>query len=264
MDTGVFTFMDGYVNFMETRSDPRTKDWALMSSPMPLLTILTTYLYFSASAGPRWMKDRKPFDLKYVLIAYNALQVVFSVWLVHEGLQSGWLSNYSYRCQPVDYSTNPLAIRMANACWWYLFCKLIELLDTVFFVLRKKNSQISPLHLWHHTLMPICAWIGVKFLPGGHGTLLGVINSFVHIIMYSYYLLAALGPEVQKHLWWKKYLTSLQIIQFAIVLLHSCQPFIYECNYPKFIVFLLMINSINFLYLFGTFYKRTYNTKKQA
>jgi len=30
------------------------------------------------------MKDRKPFDLKYVLIVYNAVQVVFSVWLVNE------------------------------------------------------------------------------------------------------------------------------------------------------------------------------------
>jgi hypothetical protein len=36
----------------------------------------------------------------------------------------------------------------------------------VFFVLRKKNNQISYLHLWHHTLMPVCAWIGVKFLAG--------------------------------------------------------------------------------------------------
>jgi hypothetical protein len=50
---------------------------------------------------------------------------------------------------------------------------------------------------------------------GGHGTLLGVINSFVHIIMYAYYLLAALGPEVQKYLWWKKYLTTLQIVSIV-------------------------------------------------
>jgi hypothetical protein len=48
--------------------------------------------------------------------------------------------------------------------------------------------------------------------PGGHGTLLGVINTFVHIIMYSYYMLAALGPQVQKYLWWKKYLTLLQMV----------------------------------------------------
>jgi hypothetical protein len=65
-------------------ADPRTKDWMLMSGPMPLLTILITYQYFCISAGPRWMKDRKPFDLKNVLIVYNAIQVVFSVWLVNE------------------------------------------------------------------------------------------------------------------------------------------------------------------------------------
>nr|CAD7451027.1 unnamed protein product [Timema bartmani] len=100
---------------------------------------------------------------------------------------------------------------MARACWCYMICKVVELLDTVFFVLRKKNNQISYLHLHHHTLMPVCSWIGVKFLPGGHGTLLGVINSFVHIIMYSYYLFAGLGPQFQKYLWWKKHLTTMQM-----------------------------------------------------
>ena len=65
-------------------SDPRTSDWILMSGPMPLLTILITYLYFCKSAGPRWMRDRQPFDLKYVLIVYNAIMVVFSTWVVNE------------------------------------------------------------------------------------------------------------------------------------------------------------------------------------
>jgi hypothetical protein len=36
----------------------------------------------------------------------------------------------------------------------------------VFFVLRKKNNQISYLHLWHHTTMPIVPWVGVKYIPG--------------------------------------------------------------------------------------------------
>jgi len=34
--------------------------------------------------------------------------------------------------------------------------------------------------------------------------------------MYSYYFLAALGPEMQKYLWWKKYLTRLQIVSKII------------------------------------------------
>nr|QXU64631.1 fatty acid elongase 20 [Blattella germanica] len=246
------------------RATLEPKDWWLMSSPMPLILILVTYNYFCTKAGPRWMKDRKPFNLKYTMMFYNVLQVVFSVWLVNEGLQAGWLRDYNYRCQPVDYSENPKAIRMANATWYYMACKLVELLDTVFFVMRKKNNQVSYLHLWHHTLMPVCAWIGVKFLAGGHGTLLGVINSFVHIIMYSYYLLAGLGPEVQKYLWWKKYITTLQMVQFIIVFLHSAQLLVYECNYPKFIVFLLGINALYFLYLFGMFYRKTYKAKKNV
>ena len=39
------------------------------------------------------------------------------------------------------------------------------------------------------------------------------LNSFVHVVMYSYYLLAAMGPRVQRYLWWKKYLTGLQMVR---------------------------------------------------
>ena len=65
-------------------ADPRTNDWMFVGGPLPLLTILITYTYFCISAGPRWMKDRKPFDLKYVLIVYNAVLVVFSAWMLNE------------------------------------------------------------------------------------------------------------------------------------------------------------------------------------
>jgi len=43
----------------------------------------------------------------------------------------------------------------------------------------------------------------------------GIINSFVHIIMYTYYLLAALLPHHQhkRYLWWKKYITTLQMVR---------------------------------------------------
>jgi len=47
---------------------------------------------------------------------------------------------------------------MARAVWLYYIAKITELLDTVFFVLRKKQRQISFLHLYHHTLMPVCAF----------------------------------------------------------------------------------------------------------
>lgn len=40
----------------------------------------------------------------------------------------------------------------------------------------------------------------------------GMLNSFVHIFMYSYYALSLLGPNIQKYLWWKRYLTRLQLV----------------------------------------------------
>lgn len=42
------------------------------------------------------------------------------------------------------------------------------------------------------------------------------VNCFVHIVMYSYYMLSALGPKVQPYLWWKKYLTILQLVRHAL------------------------------------------------
>lgn len=35
-----------------------------------------------------------------------------------------------------------------------------------FFVMRKKTSQISTLHVIHHGCMPMSVWFGVKFTPG--------------------------------------------------------------------------------------------------
>lgn len=55
---------------------------------------------------------------------------------------------------------------MANLCWWYYISKLTEFADTMFFVLRKKDSQISFLHLYHHSLTPIETWVLVKFIAG--------------------------------------------------------------------------------------------------
>lgn len=85
----------------------------------------------------------------------------------------------------------------------------------LFFILRKKNQQVSTLHVIHHGIMPFSVWMGLKFAPGGHSTFFALLNTFVHIIMYFYYMLSAMGPQYQKYLWWKKYLTSLQMVSMT-------------------------------------------------
>jgi hypothetical protein len=36
----------------------------------------------------------------------------------------------------------------------------------LFFVLRKKNDQITNLHVIHHGLIPVVLWFGLKFVAG--------------------------------------------------------------------------------------------------
>lgn len=52
---------------------------------------------------------------------------------------------------------------------------------------------------------------------GGHSTFFGLLNTFVHIVMYSYYLFSALGQKFHRYLWWKKYLTALQMVSVVVI-----------------------------------------------
>lgn len=78
------TIYDGYRDLMDNRSDPRVNDWAMMSGPFPTLFICLFYAYFVKVLGPRFMENRKPFDLRNVMILYNLFQVIFSSWLFYE------------------------------------------------------------------------------------------------------------------------------------------------------------------------------------
>lgn len=64
--------------------DPRTTDWPLMSSPIPTIIMVLTYLYVVLLLGPWLMANRKPFKLKNVLIFYNGAQVLASLYMFSE------------------------------------------------------------------------------------------------------------------------------------------------------------------------------------
>nr|CAD7260766.1 unnamed protein product [Timema shepardi] len=56
--------------------DPRVKNWPLIGSPVYLLVIIALYLFFVLVAGPKFMKNRRPYNLKKIIAAYNIFQVV--------------------------------------------------------------------------------------------------------------------------------------------------------------------------------------------
>nr|XP_015826954.2 elongation of very long chain fatty acids protein 1b [Nothobranchius furzeri]XP_015826955.2 elongation of very long chain fatty acids protein 1b [Nothobranchius furzeri]XP_015826958.2 elongation of very long chain fatty acids protein 1b [Nothobranchius furzeri] len=240
--------------------DPRIKDYPLMQSPVPMTGILLCYLFFIMYLGPRIMAKRSPFQLKEAMIIYNFLLVALSIFIVYEFLMSGWVTTYTWRCDAIDTSNSPQALRMVRVAWLFWFSKIIELMDTIFFVLRKKHSQITFLHIFHHSFMPWTWWWGVGYAPGGMGSFHAMVNCSVHVIMYFYYGLSAAGPRFQKYLWWKKYMTAIQLIQFVLVSLHATQYYFMEsCNYQfPIIIHLVWIYGTLFFILFSNFWVQAY------
>lgn len=73
----------------------------------------------------------------------------------------------SYVCEPCRPIHSPGELKIVGAIWWYYFSKLIEFLDTIFFILRKKEKQLTFLHVYHHSTMFVLWWIGIKWVPSG-------------------------------------------------------------------------------------------------
>ncbi|KAH1009744.1 elongation of very long chain fatty acids protein 7 [Dendroctonus ponderosae] len=251
--------VDNYHELLETTKHPIVDSWLFMQSPMPVFTILVLYLWFVLSLGPNYMKNRKPFELKNAMIFYNLYQVLFSVWLCSHALNVEdvipHFFNHTCKNPSPDKDFQEL---LSRGAWWYFFSKITELLDTVFFVLRKKDSQISFLHVYHHSITMVGSWAYLKYLPGEQGVFIGFLNSLVHVVMYFYYFLSALGPRYQKYLWWKKYMTWMQLTQFGIMLLYLAFIVVMDCKLPRALTYFFVANVMIFIYLFSDYYRKAY------
>ncbi|XP_043272447.1 elongation of very long chain fatty acids protein 1-like [Venturia canescens] len=256
---------EAYRYLIEEISDPRVADWPLMSSPFPVATILVSYLFFILYLGPKYMEKRQPYSLHNVMIFYNVFVALASAAVFYGLLTSGFTTNLSWGCEPPDYSLNSESMSMARWVWWLLLLKMCELGDTVIFILRKKYKQSSFLHIYHHVTTVSLAWIACKYAPGGMWTFIMMPNCIVHVIMYTYYLLACLGPNMQKRIWrWKPYLTMLQLIQFVVMVLHTAQALMPSCEPSrKPLAYIYMFHVIVIFYMFWDYYKKSYTTKKQ-
>ncbi|CAG2111658.1 unnamed protein product [Medioppia subpectinata] len=203
------------------QTDPQIVDWPLMSGgPEILMAILLLWLLFVTKLGPNLMKHRNPFVLREIIMIYNFILVVINAYFVYASVKwldygrKSWLTRLPARNQWSDKAIGEIPEKA-----FYAYTKLFDLFDTVFFVLRKKSNQVSFLHVYHHFMVPVLGYIGAKLCPQSVAVeVFCLLNSIVHTVMYSYYLLSAFGPQIQSYLWWKRYITRLQLIQFAILI----------------------------------------------
>lgn len=149
----------------EWAGDRRVSGFFLMSNPYPTVACCMLY-FFAVRAGVAFMRKRPALELRSCLLVYNCLLVAVSTWIFVDGGRFGWFGRYSYTCAECDLQDNEVNQRMVNIVHVYYLSKFVEMMDTLFFVLRKKNELLTPLHLIHHGLLPLSCWFTVKYVPG--------------------------------------------------------------------------------------------------
>jgi len=150
-----------------------------------------------------------------------------------------------------------------NLCWVFTYSKIYEFLDT-YLILLKGQPTIF-LQKYHHIGALICWWLNCYYLaPDIYMPTL--LNSFIHTIMYSYYLAAILGYK------WttvKPFITVAQLSQFFIgsyiAISTSLLPAFQTKSFNELLVdgpfvvgSLMIVYTTGLVYLFLQFFLKEY------
>jgi len=239
------------VGMQEESEATGVTNFNVWNSPPAVFSVLyLCMVYF----GKRFMKDREPYSLKGAMLCYNGYQVILNAYGLCAFIMEAW--GKPLWGQSIDRSS--AGFNVAFLVWIHYNNKYVELADTVFMVFRKKNKQVSFLHVYHHVLL-IWSWFAVcKYFPGGEAYFGAAANSFIHVLMYSYYLMVSLGFACP----WKRYLTLCQQLQFVVCFAHAITVMV-RGLVPVWLCLLQMWVMSNMLILFTMFYMKAYAKKKE-
>jgi len=225
---------------------PLSKDLPLMN-PFHVALIVTGYI-LSVVVGKSIMKNRKPLSLKAFSLMHNAFLTLLSLYMSVEAARQAYLSNFSLFGNAVV--EGDAGIPMVRVLWIFYFSKIFEFIDTWIMIMKKNDRQITFLHLYHHTTIFVVWYIVTKFAPGGDSYFSATQNSAVHVVMYSYYFMSTLAIQVP----YKKYITQIQMFQFAVNLLQAIYLHFFPSKYPLFLAQILFVYMISLLILFMNYY----------
>eukprot|EP00817_Percolomonadidae_sp_ATCC50343_P004367 CAMPEP_0117424908 /NCGR_PEP_ID=MMETSP0758-20121206/5260_1 /TAXON_ID=63605 /ORGANISM="Percolomonas cosmopolitus, Strain AE-1 (ATCC 50343)" /LENGTH=221 /DNA_ID=CAMNT_0005209023 /DNA_START=16 /DNA_END=678 /DNA_ORIENTATION=+ len=149
---------------------------------------------------------------------WNAAMTILSV-VMFTGLFSSMVYNliqtgsfYDTLCdanqvlyKPAVFGEDGKVIYNPKHTWvFFLFLfgwsKHVELFDTLFIMLRRPGRRPMLLHWYHHVSVLFFTWYASKSEMLA-GMFFATVNSFVHMVMYYYYTLAAIGKKPKWAIW---------------------------------------------------------------
>ncbi|XP_011207174.2 elongation of very long chain fatty acids protein F [Bactrocera dorsalis] len=240
-------------------------EWFGLGTPMFIFAVLMTYLLLIYKILPNYMEDREPYQLKTYIIVYNAMQMLSCIYIITGIFRIASTSVFHFwNCillEPNSYSEY-LFNRVTYFTFWL---KISELSETIVFVLRKKQNQVSYLHVFHH-----CSTVSLIYLLctdyRGTSPLYPILlNSTVHVIMYAYYLAAAVcDAETIKRLTpIKKSITTIQMIQFVLILIQAGFLMV-RCEISKWVTTYYSVVVMVIFYGFYDFYNKAYKAANNS
>lgn len=184
--------------------------WTSLTRVYWIWSIIAAGLYLALIVIGQWyMRGKKAYNLKGPLAVWNLALAIFSfigtIRLVPHVIYGLSVNHHSYFfCRAASaaygYASSGLWVNL------FVWSKYVELIDTLFLVLRKK--PVSFLHWFHHATVLMYCWHASQFeMPTG--IFFATMNYIVHSIMYFYYFLAAVMTPPR----WSKFVTVLQIVQ---------------------------------------------------
>lgn len=232
--------------FLKTPIDFLTKTEALLGIP-------AVYLFFVFVLS-KYMTSRtditKPIVPKSIMFIYNTFQVALNIYMAW-----GVFGPKGYRFESVYGINEEFTEHLEWMGLVHYISKYIDFLDTLFIILNKSWGRLNLLHVYHHASIPI-VW-GYLLQEGVcNGTALfgAGINSIIHVIMYSHYLITSLGlPNPFKVL-----ITQAQLIQFFMCEYHVYRVYNDEKSIIREYTTIQLCYHITMITLFSKFYYDTY------
>lgn len=234
-----------------------TRGLPAVQSPTPLITSLIFYATVVTLGRAQLVRqprtNRDPQLLKTFMVVHNVFLITLSAYMCFGCISEARKHNYSVW----GNKYNPGESRLARYIYIFYISKIYEFVDTFIMLVKGNVKQVSFLHVYHHATISFIWWMITRVAPGGDAYFSAALNSWVHVCMYSYYLLAiVIGKDSERrktYLWWGRYLTQMQMFQFMLNLCQAlyCSKF---SEYPRFLSNILLVYMGTLLALFGHFY----------
>ncbi|CAE8735467.1 unnamed protein product, partial [Polarella glacialis] len=183
--------------------------------------LVTAGYIFVVFIGARLMERRPPIQrrvFEYMLV-YNSAQVVLNLWLAVSLWSEAW--NLGYRTPwGNELDTSERGHSLGMLLWIQYHCRQLDLLDTIFMVLRKKFHRITRLHIYLR-LVHMWGWFFVcKFACGGDSYFPAAVNSTCQVLVYLYYAVSIATQQGVPFIR-KARVTEVQLFQFVLCAAHA-------------------------------------------